>query len=48
MDIPDTAFRFDRTALPVRLGQPQLGEHTEALLAEAGFDRAQIAEIAGG
>lgn len=48
MDIPDTAFRFDRAALPVRLGQPQLGEHTEALLAEAGFDAAEITEITGG
>ena len=45
MEIPDTAFRFDRAPLPVRLGQPQLGEHTEALLTEAGFDAGEIAEI---
>jgi len=48
MEIPDTAFRFDRAALPVRLGQPRLGEHTEALLAEAGFDAGEIAEIVEG
>ena len=45
MEIPDTAFRFDRAPLPVRLGQPHLGEHTEALLTEAGFDAGEIAEI---
>ena len=48
MEIPDTAFRFDGAALPVRLGQPRLGEHTEALLAEAGYDAAEIAEIVEG
>lgn len=48
MEMPDTAFRFDRAPLPVRLGQPQLGEHTEALLTEAGFDAREIAEITGG
>ncbi len=48
MAMPDTAFRFDGAPLPVRLGQPQLGEHTEALLTEAGFDAAEIAEITGG
>ncbi|MDE0146909.1 MAG: CoA transferase [Rhodospirillaceae bacterium] len=47
MEIPDTAFRFDGAALPVRLGQPHLGEHTETLLAEAGFDAAEVAEITG-
>ena len=48
MEIPDTAFRFDRAPLPIRLGQPQLGEHTEALLTEAGFDAGEIAEIVEG
>ena len=47
MEIPDTAFRFDRAPLPVRLGQPRLGEHTEALLSEAGYDAGEIAEIVG-
>jgi len=47
MRLPDTAFRYNREALPVRRGQPLLGEHTAEVLAEAGLDADAIAEIAG-
>ena len=37
LELPDTAFRFDRQPLPVRLPQPRLGEHGREVLAEAGL-----------
>ncbi|MCY4237217.1 MAG: CoA transferase [Rhodospirillaceae bacterium] len=45
MCLPDTAFRYNREALPVRRGQPLLGEHTTEVLVEAGFDKEEILEI---
>ena len=42
MEIPDTAFRFDRNTLPVHRPQPRLGEHTEEVLLEAGLSADEI------
>ncbi len=41
MEIPDTAFRFDREVLPVHRHQPGLGEHTLEVLLEAGFSEVE-------
>ena len=45
MEMPDTAFRFDREALPVRRHAPGLGEHSREVLREAGFSEAEIDEV---
>lgn len=45
MELPDTAFRFDREALPVRRHAPGLGEHSRELLREAGFADGEIDDI---
>jgi crotonobetainyl-CoA:carnitine CoA-transferase CaiB-like acyl-CoA transferase len=45
LEILDTAFRFNRQALPVRLHQPRLGEHSRQVLDEAGFSDSEINEI---
>jgi crotonobetainyl-CoA:carnitine CoA-transferase CaiB-like acyl-CoA transferase len=42
MEIPDTAFRFDRKTLPVHRPQPRLGEHTEEVLLEAGLSAEEV------
>ena len=42
IEIPDTAYRFDRESLPVRRHQPQLGEHGHEVLAELGMDEQEI------
>ena len=42
IEIPDTAYRFDRESLPVRRHQPQLGEHGHEVLAELGMDEEEI------
>ena len=42
LEIPDTAFRFDRQSLPVRHHQPKLGEHSREVLREAGMSDAEI------
>ncbi|MEM7045837.1 MAG: CoA transferase [Pseudomonadota bacterium] len=42
MDVPDTAFRFNRQTLPIRQPQPGLGEHGREVLAEAGLNDAEI------
>lgn len=47
MILPDTAFRYNRETLPVRRGQPRLGEHTVDVLVEAGFSDDEIADITG-
>ena len=39
------AARFEGTPSAVRRGAPQLGEHTDALLGEAGFSAADIARL---
>jgi formyl-CoA transferase len=36
---------FSATPAGFRLPPPRLGEHTEALLAELGYDAAEISEI---
>jgi formyl-CoA transferase/CoA:oxalate CoA-transferase len=38
----DTPIRFSRTPGSIRTPAPALGEHTDAVLAEAGFTRAEI------
>ncbi len=48
MELPDTAFRFDRKPLPVRHPQPGLGEHGREVLAEAGMSEADIDRALGG
>ena len=39
------AARFEATPSALRRGAPTLGEHTDALLAEAGFPPAEIAAL---
>lgn len=47
MEIPDTAFRFDRKPLPIRQPQPGLGEHGREILAEAGLSDSEIERALG-
>jgi crotonobetainyl-CoA:carnitine CoA-transferase CaiB-like acyl-CoA transferase len=42
MEIPDTPYRFDGQSLPVRRGQPCLGEHSREVLAEVGMSEDDI------
>jgi crotonobetainyl-CoA:carnitine CoA-transferase CaiB-like acyl-CoA transferase len=37
--------RFEKTPLTLRLPAPALGEHSDEVLCEAGFDAAQVAEL---
>ena len=45
LEVPDSAFRYNRQSLPVRRHQPKLGEHSEEILREAGFDNDEICSI---
>jgi len=45
MEIPDTAYRFDRKKLPVHRPQPRLGEHTEEVLLEAGLSMDEVRAV---
>jgi crotonobetainyl-CoA:carnitine CoA-transferase CaiB-like acyl-CoA transferase len=45
MEIPDTAYRFDRRSLPVHRHQPRLGEHTQEVLLEAGLSEAEVEAV---
>ncbi|MGI9420787.1 MAG: CaiB/BaiF CoA transferase family protein [Geminicoccaceae bacterium] len=47
LEIPDTAFRFDREPLPVRQAQPRLGEHGRDVLEEAGLSDGEIKDALG-
>jgi len=47
MEVPDTAFRFDRQALPVHHHAPGLGEHSREVLGEAGYSEQEIDAILG-
>ena len=38
---------FSKTPGSLRLGAPRLGEHTEPILAELGYDSSEIAAICG-
>jgi len=43
--VPSPPLRFAGTPAGIRFPAPRLGEHTRALLAEAGYDDAQIDEL---
>ncbi len=45
LEIPDSAFRYNRHSLPVRRHQPKLGEHSKEILKEAGFNSNEISKI---
>ena len=45
LEIPDSAFRYNRHSLPVRRHQPKLGEQSEEILKEAGFNSDEISKI---
>lgn len=47
LEVPDTAFRFDRETLPVRRPQPRLGEHTREVLLEAGLTASEVEAVMG-
>lgn len=42
LEIPDTAYRFDRETLPLQRHQPRLGEHTREVLLEAGLSAGDV------
>jgi crotonobetainyl-CoA:carnitine CoA-transferase CaiB-like acyl-CoA transferase len=43
--IIETPFRMSATPGTIRSRAPELGEHTDALLAELGYDSAAIADL---
>jgi crotonobetainyl-CoA:carnitine CoA-transferase CaiB-like acyl-CoA transferase len=45
VQIPPDPIRIDGDRLPLRLPPPRLGEHTDALLSEAGFGREDVAAL---
>jgi crotonobetainyl-CoA:carnitine CoA-transferase CaiB-like acyl-CoA transferase len=45
LELPDTAYRFDREKLPIHRHQPRLGEHTREVLGEAGFSDDEIDSV---
>lgn len=45
IQVPDSAFRLNREELPIRSHQPKLGEQSEEILKELGYDDAEIKRI---
>ena len=45
IEIPDSAFRYNRESLPLRRHQPKLGEQSQEILREAGFNSEEINKI---
>ena len=45
MRIPDTGIRIDRKTLPIRLHQPNLGEHSIKILSDLGYSKEKIQQI---
>ena len=45
LEIPDSAFRYNRHSLPIRRHQPKLGEQSKEILKEAGFNSDEISKI---
>ena len=45
LEVPDSAFRFNRESLPIRRHQPKLGEHSSDILKEVGFKESEIIKI---
>ena len=42
IEVPDTAFQFDRQSLPIRQAHPRLNEHGREILHEAGYSDPEI------
>jgi len=47
IEIPDTAYQFERESLPIRRHQPQLGEHGYEILCELGMEEKEIEAVLG-
>ena len=45
LEVPDSAFRYNKKSLPVRRHQPKLGEQSEEILREAGLNSDEIYKI---
>ena len=45
IQVPESAFRLNREELPIRSHQPKLGEHSEEILKEIGFNDSEIMKI---
>ncbi len=45
IEVLDTPYRFDRESLPLHRHQPQLGEHSREVLAEAGLSDEEIEAV---
>ena len=45
IQVPESAFRLNREGLPIRSHQPKLGEHSEEILKEIGFNDSEIMKI---
>ena len=43
--VPDTAYQFNGDSLPLRRSAPRLGEHTNEVLAEAGYSDTEIEDL---
>jgi crotonobetainyl-CoA:carnitine CoA-transferase CaiB-like acyl-CoA transferase len=43
--VPDLPLRFSGSTTGIRHRPPRLGEHTDEILGELGYDAAQVAEL---